>query len=334
MEKVVEAMRRVGLEKVLVEDPAHIYYLTGLSFLFPGVKNHAILLLECSGENTLVVSEGLSQVADGKANKVVSVAHPTTKGPSTRNLLFEKAVGSDIAALQRTEAVIDPEIRQLRRVKDADEISILKKLGRLAVAGYNVIDKACNAGANELNLLLTAKSACAGKLGRDLFVSGDFVSGKRTLSIGGEATARRLAKGENVIVDLWLVSDHYWNDSCRTFFVDGEVSKKKAHVMAALERIHESVRRLAKPGAKGADIYAHVQDELRKNGLPNCPHHIGHGIGLDFWEPPFITADSVDTIEEGMVFTIEIGVYGKELGGGYRIEHVYAATANGNTRIV
>jgi Xaa-Pro aminopeptidase len=334
MDKIITAIRRLDLEKVLIEDPAHIYYLTGLSFLFPGVKNHALLLLERNGENTLVVSEGLSKTADGKANKVVSVAHPTTKGPFVRNLLFEKALGGDVAALQKTEAVIDPEIRRLRRVKDAGEISILKNIGLLAATGYDAIGKTCSARASELDLLLAAKSACAGKLGRDLFVSGDFVSGERTLSIGGEATARKLAKSENVIVDLWLVSDHYWNDSCRTFFVGSDIPKEKKRIISILETIHASARRIAKPGIKGVDIYTYVQDELQKNGLPRCPHHIGHGIGLDFWEPPFITADSDDTIEEGMVFTIEIGVYGEELGGGYRIEHVYAATTNGNTRII
>ncbi len=332
--RLAAAMRRLALGKALVEDPRHIFYLTGFSFLFPDVKNSAALVVEENGRSSLVVSEGLSKAAQGHADTIIPVAHSTVAPVSQRGSLFRKAIGDGYDALKKNEPLVDQEIRRMRAIKDADEIVMLRKLGCLAEVGYRAIAEGCASGRTELDLLLDAKSACVQSNGSDVFVSGDFVSGERTLGIGGEPTTRPLSKGENVIVDLWLVGNHYWNDSCRTFFVDRDAPPEKRRIIASLEAIHESARRLARPGVKGAEIFSHVQEELQRNKLPSCPHHIGHGIGLDFWEPPFITADSVDTIEEGMVFTIEIGVYGEEWQGGYRIEHVYEATAAGNAIII
>jgi Xaa-Pro aminopeptidase len=155
------------------------------------------------------------------------------------------------------------------------------------------------------------------------------MSGERTV-IGGMATARKLKTGENVIIDLWVIGNNYWSDTCRTFFVDGRCTQQQREILEMLEETKRRAARAIRPGVRAADIYRQAQRDLKKHGY-TCPHHIGHGIGLEFWEPPFITADSPDVFKKDMALAIEVGVYiEKDLG--FRVEDNHFVTATGVRR--
>lgn len=332
---LARAMASKGVAQVLLNDMRHVFYFTGFSILFPGVKNRAALAVDRQGHTTLLVSAPLAEGAAGHADAVVPVAHPYVPGPAERDALFDRALaevtGQSAGALAATEGVLRPDIAGMRRRKDALEQEQLRRLAHLAGVGYQAVREACLSGNTELDMLLAAKAACVRANALDIFVSGDFVSGERTLEIGGEATARILNPGENVIVDLWLIGGHYWSDTCRTFFVDGDASAERAGIVEMLRGTKASAEAMVRPGVRAVDVHAHIQEALASAGH-HCPHHLGHGIGLDFWEPPFITADSTDQFQPGDAFTIEIGVY-HEANHAARIEDNYLVTETGVTRI-
>ena len=87
-----------------------------------------------------------------------------------------------------------------------------------------------------------------------------------------------------------------------------------------------------KPGVKGGEIYAAVNDEITKAGFPKLMHHAGHSIGLDDQEPPWFIPNSEGKIDKGSVVVVEPGIYTKETGG-IRIEDAYVITENGCERI-
>lgn len=326
-ENLARTMKKKNINKALFENAKHIFYLTGFSILFSGVKNDLKLILEVEKEEvqaTLVVSEGLADSASKYADNVIEVKHSFTKGSATRNEMF---AGFLSAEMHNTEALLTAEIENMRKFKDSREKDLLRSTGRLSQIAYRAIAEECVSGKSELDLLLCAQNACINANGKQLFVSGDFVSGERTIDIGGEATQRKLSEGENVIVDLWLISNLYWSDTCRTFFVDGNASPEKIKVIEMLQEISEKSEKSIKPGVKAVDIYNQIQNSLGKYGY-RCPHHLGHGIGIDFWEAPFITEDSEDVFEENMAFTIEIGVYDKDLQG-FRLENNYILNESG-----
>ena len=328
LEKLAKAMKKKELKQVLIQEPKHIFYLTGYSILFPGVKNKVSLLINSKAKTTLFVNPPLAEDASQYTDEVITVNHSLVKGTTERDKLFSKMLER---GLQKTELIIRPDIENMRRIKDKQEKKFLQALARLSGYGYQAIQKKCVPGATEIDLLLAAKEICVKKNKRDLFVSGDFVSGKRTLEIGGEATARKLCPKENMIVDLWLVKDHYWSDTCRTFFVGNNATVKQKSLLLMLKDIQLLVEKTIRPGVKAVDIYWQIQNDLKKYGY-TCPHHLGHGIGLDFWEPPYITSDSTDVFEKDMVFTIEIGVYEKRYQG-FRIEDNYIVTPAGIKKI-
>jgi Xaa-Pro aminopeptidase len=75
-----------------------------------------------------------------------------------------------------------------------------------------------------------------------------------------------------------------------------------------------------KPGARCADIFTLAVDTVRKEGLSHYRrNHVGHGIGLDGYDPPNLTPSSTETLEEGMVLCVETPYY--ELGfAGLQVE--------------
>jgi Xaa-Pro aminopeptidase len=104
-----------------------------------------------------------------------------------------------------------------------------------------------------------------------------------------------------------------------------EMRRLFAHMLAAQETAFEALR----PGAKCADVDNAVLEYFAAHDLmPYWRQHVGHGIGLRNHEAPFLDTGDDTRIEEGMVFTIEPGVYRSDLGG-FRHSDTVVVTADG-----
>jgi Xaa-Pro aminopeptidase len=104
-----------------------------------------------------------------------------------------------------------------------------------------------------------------------------------------------------------------------------EMRRLFAHMVAAQETAFEALR----PGVTCADVDDAVLDYFAANNLmPYWRQHVGHAIGLRNHEPPFLDTGDHTRVEEGMVFTIEPGVYSSELGG-FRHSDTGGVTADG-----
>jgi Xaa-Pro aminopeptidase len=96
-------------------------------------------------------------------------------------------------------------------------------------------------------------------------------------------------------------------------------------VREAQERAIAKVR----PGAALQEIDAAARDHIRECGYDEYfGHGTGHGIGLAVHEDPAVNKENKDLIEEGMIVTVEPGIYLPEMGG-VRIEDMVRATADG-----
>ena len=82
------------------------------------------------------------------------------------------------------------------------------------------------------------------------------------------------------------------------------------------------------PGALGRDVDRLVREHLAEHG-PTYGHHTGHGVGVRWWQEPYITPYGDRPIEEGMVLAVEPALYDPALGG-IRLEQTFVVAANGN----
>lgn len=141
----------------------------------------------------------------------------------------------------------------------------------------------------------------------------------------GDAT---LEPGMAVLVDIGGRQGAYPSDMTRvgTF---GPAPKGFAEVVAVVEAAVRAALAAARPGVRAREVDAAARGVIAAAGYGDrFPHRTGHGLGIDVHEAPYVTATSDTVLEEGMVFSIEPGVY---LPGrfGVRLEEIVILRADG-----
>jgi Xaa-Pro aminopeptidase len=134
--------------------------------------------------------------------------------------------------------------------------------------------------------------------------------------------------GDIVKVDFGALLRGYHSDMTRTVaFGEPDARLREIHgVVAAAQRAGIAA---VHAGAVTAEVDLAARDVIRDAGHAEAyPHGLGHGVGLEIHETPFMRWDAEDELVQGAVVTIEPGVYIPELGG-VRIEDMVEVTADG-----
>jgi Xaa-Pro aminopeptidase len=123
-------------------------------------------------------------------------------------------------------------------------------------------------------------------------------------------------------------------DICRTF-IAGQPSQLQQEAWEHVNGAHEIIRQHLRPGIAGSELYREVRDYL--DGFApakgSFTHHLGHGLGMDAWEFPWLTPGSDQVVQEGEVIAAEPGLYAEALQGGIRLEHNYLVGKDGVTEL-
>lgn len=139
---------------------------------------------------------------------------------------------------------------------------------------------------------------------------------------------RRLEKGDLLIIDWGARCDGYVSDITRTFVINDAQDQLQVIFDIVLQANQKARQRVA-PGIPASQVDATARDFINAAGYgEQFIHRTGHGIGLREHEEPFISSTDKTELAEGMVFTIEPGIYLSGLGG-VRIEDDVAVTSDG-----
>ena len=142
----------------------------------------------------------------------------------------------------------------------------------------------------------------------------------------------RLKHGDAVLIDTGARIHGYPSDMTRVGYL-GSAPQGFDQIHAILDRAVEAAIDAVRPGVTASDIDKAARDVITSAGYgPNFLHRTGHGLGIDIHETPYITATSDTVLEEGMVFSIEPGIY---LQGQYglRLEEI-VIIRNGRAEIL
>lgn len=130
---------------------------------------------------------------------------------------------------------------------------------------------------------------------------------------------KKLRQGDLMLLDAGIKYERYCSDRSRTTCIGEEVSfgKKQTFARKKRQKIYDIVLKAqeraiskARAGMRACEVDALAREVIEKEGYGDCfVHSTGHGIGLDIHELPVISARSETIIKEGMVFTIEPGIY-------------------------
>jgi Xaa-Pro aminopeptidase len=259
----------------------------------------------------------------------------TLTGKGTRRVGFEAetmtvATRDALAAMMPdVELVpIGPELNNLRIIKDAEELSLISRAAEIASESLlGILDKV-RPGTSERDIAFELEFAML-KAGAD-DKAFDFIvaSGERGALPHGKASEKKINAGELVTIDFGAVYKGYNSDETVTIAV-GEPDSRQREIYRIVKDAHDLALETLRPGITCKELDAKARGQIEGKGLGSYfGHGLGHGVGIDIHEKPVISFRSEAVVEEGMVFTIEPGIYLPGWGG-VRIEDTVCITGDG-----
>jgi Xaa-Pro aminopeptidase len=231
------------------------------------------------------------------------------------------------AAIPERTAPADGLLTPLRMRKSPEEIDALARAAAQADQAMQVAMDTCQPGRTEAEVAWAVEAAFrqdgAEQVSFTLIASGP--NGAYPHHHSGE---RRLQKGDAVIIDIGASLHSYKSDITRMVQL-GEPSAEFQKAYNAVLQANQRAMAGVQPGLTTGAIDHIARSTLETAGYgPYFVHRTGHGIGLEVHEPPWIMAGDPTVLQEGMVFSIEPGVY---LTGqfGVRIEDIVVVTRSG-----
>jgi Xaa-Pro dipeptidase len=348
LHNLARAQQDVHVDLVAIVPGANLRYLTGLQMhtseritlaLFPvdGQPVFVLPVLEAPrAEANLGIKASLYTYTDeqgpGQAfrqmasdldleGKVIGVEHLQMRVLELRQL--EKHVGD------ATFVDAGPLLFGLRIVKDQEEIAALRRAAGVNEECFRQVMEHIKPGVTERELAAVWQRAVLEAENSQLSDIPTIVaSGPNGATPHGIASSRRLQKGDLVTIDAFLLVDGYYSDITRTYAV-GEPDEELARVYSVVQEANAAARDFIKPGVSAEEVDAAARQVIDEAGYGEYfIHRTGHGMGLEIHEEPNIVEGNDLLLRQGMVFTVEPGIYlpGK---GGVRIEDNVVVTETG-----
>lgn len=346
LRKLQQAMEAQGVDLVAVPPGPNFFYLAGFtpkpderpSFLLVTARGTGFLIPSLNWEQAQQELRHLSGAAmesyrdeDDPAGVMGSLA--TQLGGPVRRLAVDDAMRADfLLLLRRTwpEAEVGLAsglVSSLRMIKGPAELALLEESAALADEAVMAAAAACRPGATELDVAAAAADAFRrGGAQEVLFTS--IASGPNGALPHHHTGERVLEASDGVTVDVGARLKGYASDITRAVTV-GEPSKEYVAVHRVVDAAVQAALAVIKPGVRCGDVDRAARAVIEEAGYgPYFVHRTGHGLGLEGHEAPSVTGANDLILEEGMVFTVEPGIY---LPGrfGIRLEEVAVVTATG-----
>lgn len=217
----------------------------------------------------------------------------------------------------------EPDFSHKKRiVKSDEELKILAKAAKLGAKAFKALAKEFSAngfGQNEYTLTYRAKGILSDFGKYELSFDPIVAVNANAAKPHAMPTSKKLAKNNLLLVDAGLKYKRYCSDRTRTvqadkdFLFETQQSFKRKKIQKAYDTVlkaHDNAIAKARSGMKAKKVDALTRDIITKAGFGEYyVHSTGHGVGLDIHEMPYIASKSDTIIEDGMVYTIEPGIY-------------------------
>ncbi|MDP3940922.1 MAG: aminopeptidase P family protein [bacterium] len=348
-------LKEQRVDAILLSSPLSIKYYTG----FHGfsheeregyalqTKNALYLLTSKLYEGSVQSLPGVTPLIYSQKNPFSKILQTLFKNENIQKLGVEEnnLTLAEFRSLKKLIAIVPTQIRHLRMQKTADEIRSIKKACAIADRALAIVRPQIKTGITEKDIASLLENVIRKSHGEISFRP--IVAFAENSAIPHHVSSDKKLKANDIIlIDFGAKWEGYCSDMTRTFFHGKPTDEQKKVYetvlraqQAAIDHLyhkliydtHSSKHPLKKPiNASGVDNAS--RKYVVSKGYPAIPHSLGHGIGLEVHEPPYLGPGSKDILEEGMIFSIEPGIY---LPGkfGVRIEDLFAIKNNAVVRL-
>jgi Xaa-Pro aminopeptidase len=353
-ERLAALLQEHGIDGLFVPPSSDLEYLTGIERDLPTFGNVSYAhgwvtgaFLAPGREPLFVLPRMFVQYhLDGSPPADAVVVHEDADGPvlfaeAARTLGAAKrlAVGARAwaeTAIELQQALPGVEllegsslVNRLRRVKSEAELTLMARACELAREAMDAVAPRVEPGVTMSDLVEEVEHELRARGSRcPSFPTHIFTWGERRLDSGDATAHDPLREGDPVLFDFGAVLGGYCSDFGRTIPC-GEPPGGWEEARAAMLGAQEAGRAAAAPGARAREVNTACRSPIEAAGLGGgFRHRMGHGIGLDVHERPFLSVEDETPLEAGMTFTDEpsIVVDGRF---GVRVEDVIVVTATG-----
>ncbi len=330
LESARDRMRSLPADGLFATPSSSLFYLTGIDFhrserltalfLFPDQEPFVVCpafeaerLRRMSAVERVVTWEETEDPFTRAAALLPASAGTLAVEPSTAYDDVERL----LAARSGWKAVSAASLlATLRLIKSPEEVEAIRRAIAVAVPRFQKAFAALKPGCLESEISW-------------LFGGENVVQfGPSSASPHGASGARALARGEAVLIDAWDKPEGYYYDITRSTYYGTPTDEYRKVWSIVLEAQSAAIDRAA-PGVPCFEVDAAARRVIEKAGYGEYfTHRLGHGLGIDVHEPPYMVAHNPTLLETGMTFTSEPGIY---LPGrfGVRIEDDVLCTDRG-----
>jgi len=237
------------------------------------------------------------------------------------NVTYRDSLKLRRAASQASAEIVDTEgiIADLRQIKDDDEIAMIEKAVKITVAALRHAQEITRQGVTELAIAWEIEKFLRENGSEEIPFPVIVASGPNAAQPHAVPTKRSIGGDESVIIDIGARVGGYTADMTRTFYT-GSPAGKFLEVYDLVARAQATAYAALVPGITAAAVDGAAREVIRAAGYGQAfGHALGHGIGLATHELPRLAANADARLTDGMVFTLEPGIYLPGWGG-VRIE--------------
>lgn len=338
LQKLQSLLQKQHLDAAVITSIPNIIYLTGYTGFLPD-EREAYLVITKEGAyiltNALYAEEVRNQIPHlilielHRDNKFIDVIKKLVTNTSINSVAIEEynLTAGEYIQLQKLPVTIKPiNLSSLRVIKNSEEITVIQKACDIGDNAFMHILKKIQPGitekmiAHELDLFMKQHNANPSFRAIVAF-------GKNAAIPHHVSSDDVLTKNMCVLLDFGVKTNNYCSDMSRTIFV-GKITKEQKTIYqtvqgaqkAAITFIEKKLN--TKQKILGDEVDAVSRVYIHTRGFNSFPHSLGHGIGLEVHEPPRLSPVVKDVLQEGMVFSIEPGIY-MENYMGVRIEDLF-----------
>ncbi len=342
--KLKDQIKKQKLDAVFVSSVNNISYLTGFTN-FSKDEREAYLLI---GQTFQYI------ITDGRYTEAVkdNVPHLTlyerAGGKTTEDLFKKLKAGIKTFAIEEDNLTVSEyklirkhfknlkhfEVATLRHVKGKEELEKIEKACKLGDKVFDYIVRKIKVGLKEKEIAYEMERFVKER-GAEMSFSSIVAFGKNS-SVPHHQTGDSILErkdGQFVLLDFGVKFEDYCSDMTRTIFFGIPTEKQKEIYKVVLKAQQKAIEFLNSKSRTNEETIAQevdmvAREYIKSKGYPSIPHSLGHGIGLEVHEYPYISPKSKQVLKEGMVFSIEPGIYLKGIGG-VRIEDLFLYKKDG-----
>jgi Xaa-Pro aminopeptidase len=363
--RIQERIRNAGLDALLVTSPTNVWYVTGF-WEFIAIRMESVLV-PAEGDCVFMVSKNEHEYAE-KTSWIDDVRYYTEFPEARRHqnpydliaeVLAEKRVAGGVIGIEETSLPVgelrriesllpnarfrdgSSILRELRMVKSAYEIDLLKKAGKVAVAAWNASLNIAKPGVREYEVAQAARMA-ATEMAANLLDPEDInhspltdgvqliQSGTRSSISHGRGSPNRMRRGDMVAMCFCMTNQFkgYRVGFSRNFAL-GEATDEMHKVYDLLYYAQQTALAAVKPGVKASYLDKMVREIIIDRGFgEHIEHRLGRGVGLDIAEAPDLKEGDDTLLAAGMTLSVEPAIYITDKWG-VQIEDSICVTESG-----